>query len=165
MPITIKASALRETKWHEYAVRFVFGGLVTAGAGLVSKHFGAAIGGLFLAFPSVFPATLTLIAKHERQQKARRGVSGTERGKLAAGVEAAGTAISSTGLLLFAMLVWFGAPRYSAPLVLIAATLAWMSASFFLWWVRKHHVRWRKLSRKLAGSIARREVPRSRAAR
>ena len=144
MLIKLKGSALRETKWHEYLIRFVFGGLVTALVGLVSKHFGPVIGGLFLAFPSIFPASLTLVAKHERQKKEHKGLHGEERGKQAAGAEAAGTAIGSLGLLLFAAVVWGGLFYYSPWLVLFASTLAWAAASATIWWVRKIHLRWAK---------------------
>ena len=36
-PITVELSALAETRWYQYAVRFVFGGLVTAVAGIIAK--------------------------------------------------------------------------------------------------------------------------------
>ena len=69
MKIQIDPSVLKETKWHQYAVRFVFGGLITAMAGVISKEFGPVIGGLFLAFPAIFPASATLIEKHEEEKE------------------------------------------------------------------------------------------------
>ena len=73
MDVRIDLSTLRQTQWYEYALRFLFGGLITAVAGLIAKHFGPAVGGLFLAFPAIFPASATLIEKHERQRAQRDG--------------------------------------------------------------------------------------------
>ena len=49
MQIKIDISVLRETKWSDYAIRFLFGGIVTAAAGLIAKKFGPGVGGLFLS--------------------------------------------------------------------------------------------------------------------
>jgi hypothetical protein len=67
MQIKVYPSALGQTKWYEYAIRFLFGGMITAVAGMIAKQFGPGIGGLFLAFPAIFPASATLIEKHETQ--------------------------------------------------------------------------------------------------
>lgn len=55
MSISIDTSSLKEIRPHEYAVRFIFGGLVTLITGLIAQHFGPSIAGLFLAFPAIFP--------------------------------------------------------------------------------------------------------------
>jgi hypothetical protein len=60
MRIQIDFSTLGQTKWYQYAVRFLFGGLITALAGIIAKKFGPGIGGLFLAFPAIFPAPTQL---------------------------------------------------------------------------------------------------------
>ena len=49
MIIGIDLDGMRRTKLHEYAVRFVFGGLITAAAGLIAHRYGPGIGGLFLS--------------------------------------------------------------------------------------------------------------------
>ena len=69
MRIKIDPSGILKTRWYEFAVRFFFGGLITAIAGLIAKKFGPGVGGLFLAFPAIFPASATLIEKHEKQRK------------------------------------------------------------------------------------------------
>ena len=104
--IKVTTDGLRESRWYEYVVRFVFGGTVTALAGIIAKRFGPEIGGLFLAFPAIFPATATLIEKHERRKKEEAGQDGTARGRAAAGVDAAGAAMGSVGLAVFAIVVW-----------------------------------------------------------
>ena len=106
MQIKVDLSVIGQTKWHEYAVRFLFGGLITALAGIIAKKFGPGIGGLFLAFPAIFPASATLIEKHEKQKKEEEGLQGTQRGREAASIDAAGSAMGSIGLLVFALLVW-----------------------------------------------------------
>ena len=57
MLIRIDLATLRKTHWHEYALRFVFGGLVTAGAVLVAERWGPGVGGLFLVFPAIWDQT------------------------------------------------------------------------------------------------------------
>ena len=46
-----------------------------------AEKFGPGIGGLFLAFPAIFPASATLIEKHEEQRKQVRGLQGTRRAR------------------------------------------------------------------------------------
>ena len=137
MQIKVDLSVLGQTKWYEYAVRFLFGGLITAVAGIIAKRFGPSIGGLFLAFPAIFPASATLIEKHEKQKKEKKGLQGTERGREAASIDAAGSAMGSIGLLAFALLVWQFLPRHSTWMVLMAATAAWLTVSMLTWRVRK----------------------------
>src|SRR5882757_1366847 len=129
MRIRVDMSVLRRTSWQEYTVRFLFGGATTVLAGLVAREWGPAIGGLFLAFPAIFPAGVTLIDKHERQRKQQAGVNPGTRGRQAAAVDAAGAAIGSIGLLVFALVVWQALPRTNAVLALASATAAWFAVS------------------------------------
>jgi hypothetical protein len=133
MKVHADFSALRRTKWYEYAIRFLFGGIITAITGLIAKKFGPQVGGLFLAFPAIFPATATLLEKHQKQKKQRKGLNGTKRGRLAAGVDAAGAAMGSGGLLVFALIVWKLLPGNPASMVLAGATLAWVIVAVSIW--------------------------------
>ena len=126
MKVHADFSALRRTKWYEYAIRFLFGGIITAITGLIAKKFGPQVGGFFLAFPAIFPATATLLEKHEKQKKEQKGLNGTKRGRLAAGVDAAGAAMGTGGLLVFALIVWKLLPGNPGSMVLAGATLAWV---------------------------------------
>ena len=132
----IKFSALRETQWHEYLIRFVLGGLVTAGTGAIASLFGPETGGLFLAFPAIFCASATLIEKHERERKHKSGLRGTRRGKEAAALDAAGATLGSFGLLAFGAAVWLLA-AYSAGLSLLAGSVAWVLVCVCLWSIRR----------------------------
>jgi hypothetical protein len=137
MRIRVDLSALRQTKWHDYAVRFLFGGLVTALAGIIAKKFGPGIGGLFLAFPAIFPASATLIEKHEKEKKESLGLNGSARGRSAASVDAAGSSMGSIGLFVFALVVWQFVQRDRAWIVLAGATLLWLAVSVAVWQIRK----------------------------
>lgn len=138
MRIQVNASALRQTRWYQVLVRFCLGGLITAAAGLIAKKYGPGVGGLFLAFPAIFPAGATLIEKHERERKEKRGLHGLVRGRKAASVDTAGAATGSLGLLLFALLISRLVIDYTPWIVMLGATLAWMAASVLLWHIRKH---------------------------
>lgn len=140
--IKVKLSALRETERHEYLVRFILGGLATVLAGLIAKLGGPETGGLFLALPAIFCASATLIEKHERRRMARAGIKGTRRGRDAAALDAAGTALGSIGLASFAVLVWLLAPRL-ASFALLPAFAAWGIVALALWWARRYFRRTR----------------------
>jgi hypothetical protein len=137
MLIEMDISVLGKTKWYEYGLRFLFGGIITAAAGVIAKEWGPVIGGIFLAFPAIFPASATLVEKHEREKKERAGVPGVESARKAVSVDSAGAAIGSIGLFAFALLVWHFLPDHNPPLILCAATLAWLGVSVLSWWVRQ----------------------------
>jgi hypothetical protein len=150
MKISADFSALKKTKWYEYAVRFLLGGSVTVVAGLLAKYYGPVFGGLFLAFPAIFPASATLVDKHERQKKLRAGIKQTRRGRQVAGADAAGAALGSLGLATFAYIIWKLLPVWNVACVFTAAVVAWLCVSCALWWLRKKH--WRKLTKMSEGA-------------
>jgi len=115
----------------------LFGGAVTAIAGIVAREFGPAVGGLLLAFSAILPASATLIEKHEIQKKRRAGLDGRARGVKAAALDASGAALGSIGLMLFGLSVWQLLPSYKAAEVLLAATLIWFVAAVLAWWLRE----------------------------
>jgi hypothetical protein len=73
MNVSFNLGALATTKWYEYLVRFASGGAITVTAGILAKHFEPVFGGLFLAFPAIFPAGATLVAKHETPEETECG--------------------------------------------------------------------------------------------
>ncbi len=133
MKVSLEFGAIRQTEWHEYATRFLFGGAVTVAAGIIAKEYGPAIGGLFLAFPAIFPSSVTLIEKHEEGKENAAGCAGSTRARKAAGIDAEGAAMGSLGLIVFAVVVWRLLPVSSTALVLLAATAAWMGVSVAIW--------------------------------
>ena len=137
MRIQVDLSALAQTQWHEYAVRFLLGGLITTLAGIIAKEFGPGIGGLFLAFPAIFPASATLIEKHEKEKKESLGLKGEARGRIAASIDAAGSSMGSIGLVVFALVVSQFISRGRAWIVLGGATVLWLGVSAAIWQIRK----------------------------
>lgn len=136
MIVRFHPSALRDIRWYQYAVRFALGGAMTVIAGFIAAHFGPVIGGLFLAFPAIFPASATLIEKHARERKEKAGLSGARRGREAAALDAAGAVLGSIGLAAFAVVIWLGIER-SAPLALLLATAVWLVVAITAWLVRR----------------------------
>jgi uncharacterized membrane protein (GlpM family) len=138
MRVKFDSSAMGQATWHQYGARFLFGGCITAVAGLIATRYGPEIGGLLLAFPAIFPAAATLIEKHEKEKKEKEGLHGTVRARQAASIDAAGAAIGSIGLIVFAFLAWQLLPKLRAPAAIAAATAAWLAASVVLWEARKN---------------------------
>lgn len=143
MVVKVTLSALKNVAWHEYALRFVLGGLATVATGLIARVWGPVTGGLFLAFPAIFCASATLIEKHERQRMQRAGLSGARRGQQAAALDSSGAALGSFGLLAFGAVIWFVLPRAGATWAFAGAIAAWTLVSVSLWWARRF-VRLRK---------------------
>ena len=118
--IQAQPKRLERTTWQEYALRFAFGGIVTAAVGIVGVAFGPIVAGLFLAFPAILPASATLIERHD--------------GKRNAGGAALGAAAGAVGLLAFGEVVWWLASRLPAAIVLGLAGSAWLLVSLVVWW-------------------------------
>lgn len=136
MAVRFKFSALKETRWYEFGFRFALGGLATVVTGVAGDVWGPAVGGLFLAVPSIFFASATLIEKHERERKERKGLKGRARGKNAAALDAAGAGLGSAGLAAFGAVMWLLA-QDTAIGSLALATAAWFAVATLLWRARR----------------------------
>lgn len=136
MLVKLSSSALKQTRWYEYAVRFGLGGLATVLAGAIGAHFGVSVGGLFLALPAIFCASATLIESHERKAKEKAGLSGRRRGKQAAALDAAGAGLGSIGLAAFAA-TFYALVVSSVIGAFAAAILVWAAVSVAAWWLRR----------------------------
>lgn len=115
-------SQLADTKPWEYAIRFAFGGVITLCTGLIGKAYGPAVAGLFLAFPAILPASITLVKRHDGRHKAVDDAKGARLGSL--------------GLVAFALVVTLAAFALPFWAVLVIATAAWFLVSVALWLVR-----------------------------
>jgi MFS family permease len=138
--VEVRWSALKEARPVEYVVRFLFGGSATLLAGLIAKRFGPGVGGLFLAFPAIFPASATLIESHEKERKAKIGCDGTHRGRMAASVDSAGAALGSIGLFGFALVLWRLLPGRNPWLVMLLGMAVWAAVSCGFWELRKNRI-------------------------
>jgi hypothetical protein len=119
-PVGFDWSKLSKASPGEIAIRFVFGAGIALIAALVAHVLGARAGGLFLAFPAVLPATLTLIEKKEGTTKAW--------------ADASGGALGAVGLAAFA-LVAFLLLRWNPVAALLLALLAWALVSAGLYFI------------------------------
>jgi hypothetical protein len=108
-------SKLSKIRPRSLAIRFSFGAAISLIAGLISFAFGAKAGGMFLAFPAILPASLTLIEKKEGAEAATHDLDGTILGAAALGP--------------FALVVGVGLRHHGAALVLPAALVIWLGAS------------------------------------
>jgi hypothetical protein len=133
--IHIDTTPLRQTRWLGHLKRFMVGGAVTVATGLVGSTFGPVAGGLFLAFPAIFPVGLSMMAKLEREKvgPSARG----DRARRAAIAEAAGAAIGSMGLIAFASIVWWGLRRLPAAVALGASVGGWLVVAPLAWALRR----------------------------
>lgn len=152
MNIRFQVGGLKKTGWTDYGVRFAFGGAITVLAGYIAKSYGPALGGLFLAFPAIFPATETLIERTEHEREMENGGAVKMRGRLSAAINARGAVWGSLGLVCFAAFVWKLLPQWNSAGTLLAALGLWMVASFAFW----------RLSQRMRFALrGRREAPRA----
>jgi len=160
MVIKAEISALKKASWWEYGIRFVFGGAMTVIAGLVAKHYGPELGGLFLAFPAIAPAAATMIDQHAKEQKQRAGFEGHTPGRKTAALDMFGTVWGSVGLLAFALVIWRMGSAHSAWLVLCVATLAWFVGALSTWELRRILKHQRSAAQPKSGSVSIRDYRR-----
>lgn len=95
------------------------------------------IRGIMMAFLAIFPASATLVEKHEREKKREAGILKTKRGRQAAALDAYGASLGAVGLLGFGLIVWIANSRFDSILVLILATCTWIATSVLLWRLNK----------------------------
>jgi hypothetical protein len=137
MIVHARFAAIKGIKLHEWLIRFVAGGAICVIAGLIASAYGPKLGGLFLAFPAIFPAGASLVEAHEKQHKARIGHDGTMRGRQIAALDAFGAAIGCIGLAGFGMFFWLWTPHASSVVSLVLATLAWLTLAVGCWLLRR----------------------------
>ena len=135
MKIRVDASALRETRWYGHLVRFAAGGLVTVATGLVGNAGGPVMGGLFLAFPAIFPLGLVMVERLANQ--AAGPASRGQRARRAALAEAVGASLGAVGLTAFALVLWKTLGRAPLGVVFAAAVVVWATVALAAWFVRR----------------------------
>jgi hypothetical protein len=116
----IDRQMLLKPNWPQLGLRFVFGGGIALVAGLVGIRFGPRVGGLFLAFPAVLPAALTLMESDE-------GASKTT-------VDAIGAILGSIAMIAFAAVAAGLVVILGAPLALAVAAGVWVLVAVALFY-------------------------------
>lgn len=115
----VQPGKLRRIRPKDILIRFALGAAVSILAGILSKTVGPRFGGAFLAFPSILPASLTLIQEKEGTRRADRN--------------AIGAVLGSVGLIVFAM-IGEAAFGHIQPIAVLALALAgWIVCSLSLY--------------------------------
>jgi hypothetical protein len=117
-PVGADVPALLKPKWGALGVRFLFGALIALAAGLVGMRFGPNIGGLFLAFPAVLPAALTILEK--------------DSGKTAAEIDSLGAILGSFAMIAFAFAATITIVPLGGPPAVVAAWAVWLAVAVAL---------------------------------
>lgn len=115
-------SELRRVRRRDLLIRFAFGAAISVVAGIGASTLGAVVGGLLLAFPSVLPASVTLVEEKD--------------GKGAAVHEVGGAVLGAVGLTAFAVVAFLLLSGGAAAWALPAALAAWAVVSCALYVLR-----------------------------
>jgi Protein of unknown function (DUF3147) len=103
----------------KYLPRFAFGAGIALVAGLVGMKFGPVIGGIFLGFPAVLPASLTLIQK--------------DAGKEDAAIDALGASLGAVAMVAYAVLIVFAIRSWGVIPTIAAALVLWLGVALSLY--------------------------------
>ena len=115
----IEPGKLGAVRVQDYLVRFVLGAAVSIGAGLLGQAVGVRFGGVFLAFPAILPASLTLIQEKEGTRRASR--------------DAIGAVLGGIALIVFAAIGEVAFRRVPATVALLLVLLGWVAAALALY--------------------------------
>jgi hypothetical protein len=118
-PVGVSPKKASEVRAGELTLRFVLGFAISVAAGIVSIVAGPKIGGMLLAFPSILPASLTLLEKRD--------------GRRAAGLEAHGSVLGAVALAGFAAWCWLTFEKLAPPLVLVGGLVVWTGGAVLLY--------------------------------
>ena len=119
MRISVRPQKMKQVPPRDLLVRFAFGAGISVLAGLVSIGLGPRGGGLFLAFPAILPATMTLLQKEESKSEAEENDQGAMLGAI--------------GLLAFAITAALLVGGFSGWIALTTASGAWLVVSVGLY--------------------------------
>lgn len=115
----IKLEEVGSHRIQDYVVRFCFGAGIALVAGLVGMKFGPTLGGIFLGFPAILPASLTMIQKSE--------------GKEQAAIDSEGAILGSIALIAFALIVWIFVVKWGVVMTLGASLASWLVIAVVLY--------------------------------
>ena len=112
-------SRARKVRPRDLLIRFVAGGVTSVAAGVISLVFGPRIGGIFLAFPAILGASLTLIEGQEDSEEAREDGRGAIAG--------------ACGLTVFAIVAALTFGHLNGAIALLLAFVGWAITAFGLY--------------------------------
>jgi hypothetical protein len=111
----LELKKIAQVRRRDLVYRFGAGAITSVGAGVVTLVFGARAGGIFLAFPAILAASLTLIEEQEDSVEAREDARGAMVGGLALAAFAAVAALTLGSM--------------NAAIALGLAALAWLAVA------------------------------------
>jgi uncharacterized membrane protein (GlpM family) len=117
--IEFEPGNVKSIKKRDLAVRFAFGAGASILAGAVTLATNSRIGGVFLAFPAILAASLTLIDEEDGSPDARE--------------DARGAVVGAVALAAFATTCVALLNHLNAALVLAAATVVWAAVAVGLY--------------------------------
>jgi hypothetical protein len=112
---------LKQARPRDLVVRFAAGALTSVCAALITLGFGARVGGVFLAFPAILAASLTLIEHDEDSAEARE--------------DARGAVLGGCALAAFAGVAAVALPALPGSAALALAALAWVVIAVAGYWL------------------------------
>ena len=112
---------VRSHRFGDYAVRFVFGAVISLVAGIVGMALGPKAGGVMLGFPAILPASLTLIQKKE--------------GKDEAAVDSIGAILGAIAMIAFAIFVSLTVASWGAVASILVALVVWLAVAVGLYFL------------------------------
>ncbi len=120
----LQAGKIAGVRGRELVYRFAAGAVTSVAAGAITLLFGPRVGGIFLAFPAILAASLTLIEREEDSTDARE--------------DARGAIVGGAALVIFAVVAALTIEHVAGAIALAAAAGAWLLAALFgyvlLWW-------------------------------
>jgi Protein of unknown function (DUF3147) len=122
--IGVESDPLGQVRGRDLLIRFLFGAMTSAVAAVVTIAFGPRAGGLFLAFPAILAATVTLIEDEDSAGEARE--------------DARGAVVGAVALSAFAAICAALFGHIPGGLVLAGATAAWCALAVGLYLLLWH---------------------------
>jgi PncC family amidohydrolase len=114
-PLHLELDKLTRLELRPLLVRFALGFTISVAAGVIVETAGPVFGGLFLAFPAILPAAVTLLERQLGLAQASADVRGATAGAL--------------GMIAFAWVAWMLLRRVEPVPALGAATVTWVAVS------------------------------------
>ncbi len=107
----VRPSDVTKHGFRDYAVRFAFGAAIALVAGLLGMWFGPKFGGVFLGFPAILPASLTLIQKKD--------------GKEQAAIDSEGAVFGAIAFVVFAVVVALVVTHWGVVATVVVGLVIW----------------------------------------
>jgi phosphotransferase system glucose/maltose/N-acetylglucosamine-specific IIC component len=112
---------VKKHRFSDYATRFAFGAGIALVAGIIGMIFGPKLGGVFLGFPAILPASLTLVQKKE--------------GKDEASIDSIGAMLGAAAMIVFAVFVSLAANSVGGATSVLVALVVWLVVAVALYFL------------------------------